>query len=155
MKMEKADFDRLWSNLVDRKYKKTGEPLNESEQLLYALNCFAGGVPRSGMIGYFENSTGKEIHDAKAALTILGMEHHRKIIDDAQQILMQSRTLPFSDDQIELIPQNLSEEEYEAYSERLASMIAPVEERFKASEENLYDGIDRFIEIRGITAPIK
>ena len=151
--MEDADFERLWTNLVDRKYKKVGEPLNEDEQLLYALNLFAGGVPRSGMIGYFENSTGKEIHDAKAALTVLGMEPHRKIIDDAQAILMDGKALACSDEQVEVVPGNLSEEEYEAYSERLENEIEPVEERFYAIEDDLYDGIDRFIEMRGITAP--
>ena len=151
--MEDADFERLWANLVDRKYKKTGEPLNESEQLLYALNLFAGGVPRSGMIGYFENSSGKEIHDAKAALTALGMESHRKIIDDAEAILLDGKALPSSEDQVEVIPRDLSEEEYEAYSERLDTEIEPVEERFYAIEDDLYDGIDRFIEMRGITAP--
>ena len=150
--MEDADFERLWTNLVDRRYGKTGEPLNESEELLYALNLFAGGVPRSGMIGYFENSTGKEIHDAKAALTVLGMESHRRIIDDAQEILMEGKALPSSDVQIEIIPRDLSEEEYEAYSERLENKIAPVEERFEAIEDDLYDGIDRLIEIKGITA---
>lgn len=118
--MKDADFERLWANLVDRKYKKTGEPLNESEQLLYALNLFAGGVPRSGMIGYFENSSGKEIHDAKAALTALGMESHRKIIDDAQTILMDGKPLPSSEEQVEVIPRDLTEEEYEAYSELLS-----------------------------------
>ena len=130
--MEDADFERLWTNIVDRKYKKVGEPLNEIEQLLYALNLFAGGVPRSGMIGYFENSTGKEIHDAKAALTVLGMEPHRKIIDDAQEILMDGGALSSSDEQVEVIPRDLSEEEYEVYSEQLESRIAPVEERFDA-----------------------
>jgi Domain of unknown function (DUF4375) len=152
--MKDSDFEKLWMNLVDRKYKKTGEPLNENEQLLYALNLFAGGVPRSGMIGYFENSTGKDIHDAKAALTVLGMEPHRRIIDDAQDILMDGRPLPSTDDQVEIIPRGLSKEEYEEYSERLESMIAPVEDRFEALEDDLYDGIDRFIEISGITAPI-
>lgn len=151
--MKDADFERLWANLVYRKYKKIGEPLNESEQLLYALNLFAGGVPRSGMIGYFENSSGKEIHDAKAALTALGMELHRKIIDDAQAVLMDGRAIPCSEEQIEVIPRNLSEEEYEAYSERLDTEIEPVEERFYAIEDDLYDGIDRFIEMRGIKAP--
>ncbi len=150
--MEPDDFERLWTNLVDRKYGKTGEPLDESEELLYALNLFAGGVPRSGMIGYFENSTGKEILDAKSALKIIGLESHIKILEDAQRILMVGRTLARTEEQIEIVASDLSEEEYEAHSEQLDRKIASVEEAFEAIEDALYDGIDRLIETRGITA---
>ncbi len=151
--MEPEDFERLWTSLVDRKYGKTGDPLDESEQMLFGLNLFAGGVPRSGMIGYFENSTGKEILDARSALRTLGLERPLKILDDAQRILMDGATLVPTDEQIEVVPRDLSEEEYEAYSEKLESKISSTEEEFEAIEDDLYDGIDRLIQIRGITAP--
>lgn len=148
--MEDDEFERLWVSLVERKHGKSGEPLCESEELLYALNFFAGSVPRSGMIGYFENSSGKEILAAKEALKILELDVVLKVLEDAQRVLMGERALVAVEEPIEVIPHDLDEEQYEKYSEDLEGRIAPVEEEFEAVEDVLNEGIDRFIEMRRI-----
>ena len=149
--MNDTDFEHLWKNLVDRKYGRQKPPLNRSECLLYGLNLYAGGVPRSGMIGYFKNSTSNEIIDAKSALEILNLEEHIQILDKAQSILLGDRQLEPNEEQIQILNRDLSQEEYEEQSEQFENRIAPLEDDFEAMEDDLYDGIDKFIETQHIT----
>ena len=143
--MTDEEFEKLWHSLVDRYYGKVEPPLTRDEELLFALNQLAGSVPRSGMIGYFDNSTGNEILNAKEALRLCKLDSLLDILERAQSIIVGITPVTRTDKPLDLIPDAITEEDYEQLSSEREKLISPVEEEFFNHEDALCEAIDQFI----------
>ena len=142
--MTEQEFDELWEYLVHRYYSDESNRLSHHESIFYSLNILRGSVPRSGFIGYFENSTGANILLTIKALKELGLSEVLKILDEAISIAIKGKALQNSDSPIKLFPDLLSEEEYESEIEKLEQKLTPLENRFYQHDNLLWKVLCEF-----------
>ena len=142
--MTDQEFNELWTNLVHRSSGTTSPPLTRDERLFYAVNLLRGSVPRSGFIGYFENFTGREIHDAHDVLKELNLDAVLSLLQQAQAIALGDR--PLQDDAlpIHVFPDSLTEKEYEETSDRLDAAMQPLEKRMYEFDSDIWRAICQF-----------
>ena len=106
--MTDKEFADYWASLVEKKYSPKAE-LSSDERFFYAANVFRGTVPRSGLIGYFENTEANVIHDAHHALAMLGLSEVLRLLQEAQEIVLNRKPLPDSQQWITLFDYDLPE----------------------------------------------
>ena len=116
--MTDKEFEDYWAVLVEKKYS-TKTALSGDERIFYAANIFRGSVPRSGLIGYFENTECDVIRDAHHALAALGLPEALRLLQDAQQIVLDGDQLPETEQFVTLFDDDLPEEDYEQAMEDL------------------------------------
>ena len=136
--MTDDEFDRLWRNLVERSHRSGRAPLSEQEQHFYSVNLLRGAVPRSGFIGYFENSKSSEIADAKEGLREMKLDAVLSVLEEAQATVFGDTILPNDSTQLEIFPQSLTEEEYEDASDRLDERLTSIEEKLYEHEDEVW-----------------
>lgn len=139
--MTEDDFNALWTNLVERSHKAGGPPLSEDERRFYAVNLLRGSVPRSGFIGYFENWSASEIAAAHEGLRALNLLPVLALLEKAQNTVFGDRPLPKDSLPIEVIPNSLSEEEYERESNRIDEALIPIEEEFYKHDDEMWNAL--------------
>ena len=135
--MTVQEFETLWTNLVNRTYDENAVPLSGEEKLFYVINRLRGAVPRSGFLGYFENSTGEQIQLTLEALKELELSKGLKILQDAINIVWKNDYLPSTNSSLELFPDSLSEEEAENASNRFDEKLTPIEDDFNEYEDRI------------------
>ena len=128
--MSDAEFNALWADLVSRAYKTDMQSLSGHERHFYAVNLLRGSVPRSGFIGYFENSSSSDIAAAREGLRELHLLRVLALFEKAQDIIFKGRTLPEDSSCIYVFPDSLSEEEYEKESDSMEVEITPIQREF-------------------------
>lgn len=143
-KMQEEAFDILWTNLVERSYKKGVVPLSENERHFYTVNLLRGSVPRSGFIGYFENWTGRDIIDAHAGLRALGLHSVLALLEKAEVIVFGDKPIQPTSSRLEVFPDSLTEDEYEVESERLDEALGAISEEFCTKDESIWNALCRY-----------
>ena len=94
--MTDEEFADYWSYLVEKMQTSTYNGLSKDERVFYSANILRGSVPRSGVVGYFENTECDVIRDAHHALSTLGLTNALKLLQDAQRIILEGDPLrPF------------------------------------------------------------
>lgn len=144
--MKDEEFDILWTDLVERSHGDGLRPLSECERHFYAVNLLRGSVPRSGFIGYFENWTGQDILDAHAGLKALGLDSVLALLEQAEAIALAGKPIPPGSSRIEVIPVSLTEDEYEAESDRLDEALGPISEEFYKHDEIIWNALCGYAE---------
>ncbi|MEM9345377.1 MAG: DUF4375 domain-containing protein [Planctomycetota bacterium] len=139
--MTDDDFSEYWARLVDRKYSTLGDPLSDHEQAFFAVNVLRGSVSRSGLIGYFENHSGQEIMEGYNGLRLLGLEHVLRLMEQAQQVILGSRPLPYDGASVVVFDDSLNEEEYEQRSAELDKKVAPLTKALVDLDQAIWDAL--------------
>lgn len=148
--MTDEEFSKLWTNLVHRGSGTASPALTREERLFYSVNLLRGSVPRSGFVGYFENFTGREIHDAHEGLKELGLSSALSLLQQAQAIVLGDR--PLQDDAlpIQIFPDSLTEKEFEEASERLDAAMQPLEKKMYELDSDIWQALCQFATQRDI-----
>lgn len=141
--MSDEEFEAYWSSLVKKKYS-TEDALSDDERIFYAANLFRGSVPRSGLIGYFENTECDVIRDAHRALAALGLIEALRLLTDAQQIVLNGEPLPETEQLLTLLDDDLPEEEYEQAMDELDERVAEIEKLLCLQDEAIFDSLCDF-----------
>jgi hypothetical protein len=149
--MNDAQFEALWNDLVDKKYEQPAGALTKQERLFFAANMLRGSVPRSGFIGYFENSSGDDLRDAHEALRIMRLDDILKLLERAQQIVLRDQPLPVGDDLIEVFPADLTEEAAEKASDELDAALRAVQESFYKCDDRFFEALCKFADDNGLS----
>lgn len=150
--MTDSEFAEYWTSLVRKKQLASYHGLSTDERIFYAANLLRGSVPRSGLIGYFENTDFDSIRDVEPALRVLGLGELLRILEDARRIVLQDREVVQSDRFLTLFDEHLSEEEEELARERLDECLRDFEERFNAQDRLFFDALCRFADSRNLRA---
>jgi hypothetical protein len=142
--MTDKDFEILWRRLVSKKHGKPPVALTKAERLFYAANWLRGSVPRSGFIGYFDNSTGDDIRDAHEALALMGLDKSLVLLQKAQALILGDTPLPAAAGRVSVFADDLSEEEHGKSSDKLDLAIQPIEESFYECDDIIFQALSRF-----------
>lgn len=136
--MTDSEFKTLWTRLVAKKRGNDGDVLTKHERLFYAANWLRGSVPRSGFVGYYENSTGDEIRDAHQALETMSLGQCLDVLKQAQALILAGAELPDGARKVHVFPDDLSEEEYIEVSDKLDIALRSIEERFYECDDAIF-----------------
>jgi hypothetical protein len=150
--MTDKDFADYWAFLVEKKYS-TKAVLSSDERAFFAANIFRGSVPRSGLIGYFENTGCDVIRDAHLALAMLGLPEALTLLHDAQEIVLNGRPLPETDQCITLFDFDLPEEELEQAMKDLDERVRSVQIQLYLQDQPIFDALCRFADERNLRVP--
>lgn len=148
--MTDEEFSTFWTFLVDKKFRKQAA-LTDDERIFYAANLFRGSVPRSGVLGYFENNTCDEIRDAHHALQVLVLAGPLRLLQQAQHIVLRGEPLPDSDEFVTLYDEDLSEEEYAEAMDELDEKVADIQEQILTHYQPIFEALCRFADERNLT----
>jgi|GEM_PF-2085337 hypothetical protein len=151
--MTDADFTAFWKYLVSKKYGNPPSPLTENERLFYGANWLRGSVPRSGFIGYFENSTGDDIKAAHEALRSMQLKDGLFLLQRAQYLVLGDRPLKIGSEQIDVFPEELTGKEREKASDELDRALRPIEEAFYKLDDDIYEALCTFADQHGLFRP--
>lgn len=147
--MTDKEFADYWEFLVKKKYSKAA--LSSDERVFYAANVFRGSVPRSGLVGYFENTECNVIRDAHHALATLGLLEALKLLQDAQKIVLNGGPLPETDQCLTLYDDDLSEEEVGEAMEALDESVQEIQDQLYLQDRPIYDALCRFADERSLS----
>lgn len=150
--MTDEQFSDYWKSLVDKRYSKK-EPLSSDERVFYSANIFRGSVPRSGLIGYFENTECDVIRDAHHALTVLDLPDAARLLQDAQRIALNGNPLPETNECMSLVDEDLPEEEQDEAMEELEEKLQAIQEQLYLQNQAIFDALCRFADERGLAGP--
>ncbi len=151
-RMTDKEFTDYWTYLVKKKYS-TKAALSSDERVFYAANIFRGSVPRSGLIGYFENTKCDVIRDAHQALVTLGLSEAVRLLQDAQKIVLHGAPLPETDQCISLFDYDLPEEELELAMNDLDSRVSEIQHQLYLQDQAIFDSLCRFADEKRLRAP--
>jgi hypothetical protein len=149
--MTDEEFADYWTVLVEKKHS-TKAALSSDERVFYAANIFRGSVPRSGLIGYFENTECDVIRDAHHALAILGLPDALRLLQDAQRIVLNGDPLPETGQFVSLFD-DLPEEELEQAMDDLDERVRDVHNQLYLHDQAIFDSLCRFANDRGLGVP--
>jgi hypothetical protein len=142
--MTDEEFADYWTFLVKRKHESTFEDLSEDERIFYAANIFRGSVPRSGLIGYFENTECEVIRGTHHALSMLGLSDALKLLQDAQRIILKGDPLPETDQFVTLFNCDLPEDEVEKAIDDLDGLVQDFQYQLYLQNQAIFDSLCRF-----------
>src|SRR5690606_5398753 len=128
----------------------TEAALSRDERLFYAANTFRGSVPRSGLIGYFENTECNVIRDAHHALAALGLSEALSLLQEAQEIVLNGQALPETDQCVALFDYDLPEEELERAMDNLDEKVQDVQNQLYLQDDAIFDSLCRFASERNL-----
>ena len=148
--MTDQDFSELWTNLVERDSGRRLPTLSREERMFFAVNLLRGSVPRSGLIGYFENVTGRDIFDAHQGLTELKLFSVLSLLQQAQAIILGDRPLPPDELPVQVLSDSLTDTEYEAAINRLDAAVHPIQERLLESDDDIWNALCQFASGQGL-----
>jgi len=150
--MTDKEFADYWTSLVEKKHS-TKAALSSDERLFFAANILRGSVPRSGLIGYFENTECDVIRDAHRALVTLGLPEAHRLLQDAQNIVLKDAPLPETDQCVTLFDYNLPEEELEEAMDDLDERVSDIQNQLYLQDQAIYDSLCRFADERSLRSP--
>lgn len=150
--MTDNEFSDYWAFLVERKHSGKSE-LSCDERIFYAANVFRGSVPRSGLVGYFENTQADVIRDAHHALATLGLSEVLKHLQDAQEIVLKGHPLPETDECVSLFNYDLPEEELEKAMDELNEAVGCIQDQLCRHDLVIFDSLCRFADERRLATP--
>ncbi|MGL4465004.1 MAG: DMP19 family protein [Planctomycetia bacterium] len=150
--MTDEEFTVYWGLLVTKKYS-TKETLSSDERLFFAANDFRGSVPRSGLVGYFENTECDVISDAHSALATLGLSEALKLLQDGQNIVLKGNPLPETDQCLTLFDKDLAEETLDQPMNELDESVKEIERQLYLQDDLIFDVLCRFADERALGAP--
>lgn len=151
--MTEQEFGDYWTYLIDKKYQPGNASLSEDERVFYAANSFRGSVPRSGLIGYFDDTECAEIWDAQRALAQLGLTEALQLLEAALRVVLHNQPLPNTQEFIKLFDDALSEEEFERANEELDAQMQDLQEQLYLQDVPIYDALFRFADEKQLRAP--
>ena len=152
--MTAEEFSDYWSFLVEKKYS-TKAALSSDERVFYAANIFRGSVPRSGLIGYFENTECDVIRDTNHALATLGLPEALRLLKDAQIIVLNGAPLPETDQWVTLFDESLPDEELEQAMDDLDKRVSDTQNQLYLQDQAIFDSLCRFADERSLCIPPK
>lgn len=150
--MTDEEFTNFWRFLVEKKYSTKAE-LSSDERVFYAANIFRGSVPRSGLIGYFENTECDVIRDAHNALVTLGLSESLRILQEAQQIFLNGAPLPDTDQFVTLFDYDLPEQELESAMDDLENRVSDLQDQLYLQDQAIFDSLCRFADEKRLRVP--
>jgi hypothetical protein len=150
--MTDKEFADYWAFLVEKKFS-TKAALSSDERAFYAANIFRGSIPRSGLIGYFENTECDVIRDAHDALAMLDLTDALKLLQDAQKTVLNGAPLPETDQCLTLFDDNLSEEELELAMDELDKRVGDIQNELYLQDQAIFDSLCRFADERSLHVP--
>jgi len=148
--MTDKQFTDYWTTLVEKKYHSTCAKFSRDERIFYSANIFRGVVPRSGLIGYFENNECDVIRDAHLALAVLDLPDALKLLEEAQSIILNGNPLPETDQYLTLYDFSLPEEEVYKAMDDLDEKVQDVQSQIYLQNQVIYDALCRFADERGL-----
>lgn len=151
--MTEKEFTDYWTTLVKKKYHSTPVELSRDERIFYCANIFRGSVPRSGLIGYFENNECDVIRDAHVALAVLGLPDALRLLEQAQSIILNGNPLPETDQYLTLFDDRLPEEEVAKAMDELDEKARDIQNQIYLQNQAIYDALCRFADERSLRAP--
>lgn len=150
--MTDKEFIDYWTYLVKKKYS-TKAALSTDERVFYAANIFRGSVPRSGLIGYFENTECDVIRDAHQALVTLGLSEALRLLHDAEKIVLNGAPLPETDQCVSLFDYDLPEKELELAMDELDNKVSDIQEQLYLQDQPIFDALCRFADEKRLRVP--
>lgn len=147
--MTDHEFEDYWFFLVKKKHSAE-MPLSSDERIFYSANMLRGSVPRSGLIGYFENTSCDVIRDAHESLVRLKLHEALKLLQDAQRIVMNGHPLPETDQCLTLYDDNLSEADLEKTMDDLDDRVSDIEDQLLLQDEPIYEALCRFADEKNL-----
>jgi hypothetical protein len=151
--MADEEFGDYWAFLVAKKHRSTNAALSTDERMFYAANMFRGSVPRSGLIGYFENTECDVIRDAHHALAALGLPEALMLLQDAQRIILNGGPLPETGQFVTLFDYDLPEEELTQAMDDLDEKVRDVQSQLYLQDKAIFDSLCRFADERDLRVP--
>jgi hypothetical protein len=151
--MTDEEFDNYWEYLVKKKRQSANAALSSDERVFYAVNTFRGSVPRSGLIGYFENTECDVIRDAHHGLATLGLPEALRLLQEAQTFVLNGDPLPETDRLLPLFDDGLPEEELEQAMDDLDEKVRDVEDQLYLQDQAIFDSLCRFADERNLRVP--
>lgn len=141
--MTDKEFADYWVSLVEKKYSAKAE-LSSDERIIYAANFLRGSVPRSGLIGYFENTQVDVIRDAHRAFATLGLSEVLRLLQDAQKIVLNGHPLPDTDQCLTFFDYDIPEEELEKAMDDLDEKVRGIQDQLYLHDQAIFDSLCRF-----------
>ena len=142
--MTDEQFADYWRYLVEKVNRSTYHGLSKDERVFYSANILRGSVPRSGLVGYFENTECNVIRDVKHSLSTLGLSEVLKLIQDAEAVILRGNSLPETDQFLELFDEGLPAEELENAMDELDENVRDIERRLCLEDQALFEVLCRF-----------
>lgn len=146
--MTDEEFSDYWSFLVKKKHAT----LSIDERVFYAANILRGSVPRSGLMGYFENTECNVIRDASDALATLSLPETQRLLQDAQTIVLNGAPLPETDQRLSLYDDSLTEEEFARAMDDLDEKVSDIQSQLYSQDQAIFDALCRFADERQLRA---
>jgi hypothetical protein len=150
--MTDREFEDYWAYLVEKKHSANAA-LSSDERLFYATNVFRGSVPRSGLIGYFENTECDVIRDAHHALAALGLHEVLKLLQDAQSIVLNGHPLPDTDQCPVLFDYDLPEADLVKAMDDLDERVGAIQKQLYLQDQPIFDALCRFAGEKNLAVP--
>lgn len=150
--MTDDEFSDYWACLVEKVRQSTHATLSSDERIFYAANMLRGSVPRSGLIGYFENTECGVIRDAHHALVMLGLVDALKLLQSAQELVLKGRPLPDGDQFLALCDDGVPREEREKAMDDLDELVQPVQDQLYDQDHAIWNALCRFADERRLRA---
>jgi hypothetical protein len=150
--MTDEEFADYWTALVEKTHHSTSGNLSRDERIFYSANILRGAVPRSGLIGYFENTPCDVIRDAHVALAVLGLSDALKLLQQAQSIILKGDPLPDTDQFTTLFDYDLPEEEVAEAMDDLDRIVRDVQNQLNLQDQAIFDSLCRFADERRLRA---
>jgi hypothetical protein len=151
--MTDEEFSDYWGYLVEKMQTSTYDGLSKDEKVFYSVNILRGSVPRSGVVGYFENTECDAIRDAHHALSTLGLTNALRLLQDAQRIILKGDPLPETDQFVTLVDDELPEEAFEKAMDDLDERVRDVQNLLCLEDQAMFDSLCRFADERSLSAP--
>jgi hypothetical protein len=150
--MTDQEFEEYWAFLVRKKHSAKAA-LSSDERTFYAANIFRGSVPRSGLIGYFENTECDVIRDAHHALARLDLREALKLLQDAQRIVFNGQPLPDTDQCPVLFDYELPEAEIAKAMDDLDERVGDIQNQLYLQDQPIFDALCQFADEKSLGVP--
>lgn len=148
--MTDETFADYWEYLVDKIHRASYQAATADERIFYSANILRGSVPRSGIVGYFENTACDVIRDAHHALSTLGLPDALKHLQDAQQLILNGNPLPETASFVTLFDSSLAKEERDKALDDLDESVRDIEHQLGEQDEAIFDALCRFADEKSL-----
>ena len=147
--MTDQEFEDYWAFLVEKKHSAMAA-LSSDERVFYAANIFRGSVPRSGLIGYFENTGCDVIRDAHHALATLDLPEALKLLQNAQRIVLNGDPLPDTDQCLVLFDDDLPEADLVKAMDDLDQRVGDIQSLLYLQDRPVFDALCRLADEKSL-----
>lgn len=149
--MTDQEFEDYWAFLVKKKHWETAT-LSSDERVFYAANILRGSVPRSGLVGFFENTSCDIIRDAHDSLATLGLHEALTLLQDATRIVMNGHPLPETDQCLTLFDYDLPEADLEKAMDELDENVGNIQDQLYLQDQLIFSALCRFADEKRLLA---